>query len=78
MTRATMVTRANACPEFDGMMIFSETKARLRDKLGETVTSWMNKNRHLSVVDRIITQSSDSEFHCVTITLFYVIVPSAS
>jgi len=23
------------------------------------------------VVDRVVTQSSDKEFHCLTITLFY-------
>ena len=23
------------------------------------------------IVDKIVTQSSDSEFHCLTITLFY-------
>ena len=25
----------------------------------------------LEIVDKIVTQSSDSEFHCLTITLFY-------
>jgi hypothetical protein len=25
----------------------------------------------VEVVDRVVTQSSDKEFHCLTITLFY-------
>ena len=69
-----MMAEANEtprCPSFDGMKILSATKARDREKLGETVTSWMRSNEHLTVVDYRVSQSSDSEFHCVTITLLY-------
>ena len=63
--------RLPGCPPFQGMKIFSATKAKEREKLGETITGWMNKNKHLSVIDYRVSQSSDSEFHCVTVTLLY-------
>jgi hypothetical protein len=56
---------------FTGVKVFSATKAKDRDELGETVTRWMRSNADLEVVDRVVTQSSDDEFHCLTIILFY-------
>ena len=57
---------------FDGVKVFSATKQKERDELGEVVTRWLVANRAgLTVVDKVITQSSDQAFHCLTITLFY-------
>lgn len=56
---------------FTGLKVFSATKAKERDELGETVTRWMKSNADLEIVDREIRQSSDSEFHCLTIIVFY-------
>ncbi len=56
---------------FTGVKIFSATKAKDRDELGETVTRWLRSNADLEVVDRVVRQSSDDEFHCLTIILFY-------
>jgi len=56
---------------FTGMKVFSATKARERESLGERVTAWLRDNPEVEVVDKIVTQSSDREFHCLTITLFY-------
>lgn len=56
---------------FDGVKVFSATKARERVRLGEDITFWMRENPVLEVMEKIVTQSSDSEFHCLTITLFY-------
>ena len=53
------------------MKVFSATKAKEREELGETVTRWLRSNADLEVVDRVVTQSSDDEFHCLTIVLFY-------
>jgi hypothetical protein len=58
-------------PLFTGMKIFSTTLARDREQMGENITRWLNDHGHLEVVDKIVTQSSDKEFHCLTITLFY-------
>ena len=58
-------------PAFTGMKIFSTTLARDREQMGETITRWLADNPNLEIVDKIVTQSSDKEFHCLTITLFY-------
>jgi hypothetical protein len=55
---------------YQGVKVFSATKFRDREALGETLTEWLESN-HVEVVDTVITQSSDSAFHCLTITLFY-------
>lgn len=64
------VTRRHGCPNFDVVKMFAATKAKDREVLGETITGWLAANNHLVVTDREITQSSDNEFHCVTVTLF--------
>jgi hypothetical protein len=56
---------------FTGVRVFSATKAKEREELGENVTRWLRSNADLEVVDRVVTQSSDDEFHCLTIVLFY-------
>lgn len=62
--------------KFAGAKVFSATKAKEREELGTTVTQWIRSHPEYTVVDKIVTQSSDSEFHCLTVTLFYR--PSAS
>lgn len=54
-----------------GVKVFSATKAREREELGESITRWLRANTDLEVVERVVTQSSDNEFHCLTIVLFY-------
>jgi hypothetical protein len=54
-----------------GVKVFSATKAKEREGLGEQVTKWIRANPESEIIDKIVTQSSDSEFHCLTITLFY-------
>ncbi|MCX7943748.1 MAG: hypothetical protein N2746_04500 [Deltaproteobacteria bacterium] len=56
---------------FNGVKIFTATKAKEREELGETITKWLRENPKIKVVDKVVTQSSDNEFHCLTITLFY-------
>lgn len=56
---------------FTGLKIFSTTLARDREAMGENITRWLRENPQVEVVDKIVTQSSDKEFHCLTITLFY-------
>ena len=57
---------------FTGVKVFSATKAREREDLGDNVTRWMRANPGVKVTDKIVTQSSDREFHCLTITIFYL------
>jgi hypothetical protein len=54
-----------------GLKVFSATKARDRESLGETITDWIRNHPELEVFDKIVTQSSDAEFHCLAITVFY-------
>ena len=56
---------------FTGVKVFSTTLARDRETMGETITRWLQNNPGVEVVDRVVTQSSDKEFHCLTVTLFY-------
>jgi hypothetical protein len=45
-----------------GLKVFSATKAREREFLGETITDWIRTHPKFKVFDRIVTQSSDAEF----------------
>jgi hypothetical protein len=56
---------------FAGVKVFTATKAKERESLGEMVTMWLRENPRARIVDKIVTQSSDDQFHCLTITLFY-------
>ena len=56
---------------FNGVKVFSTTLARDREVMGENITRWIKDNPGIEIVDRTVTQSSDKEFHCLSITLFY-------
>jgi len=54
-----------------GAKVFTATKARDREELGEVITRWIQDNPERRIVDKVVTQSSDSEFHCLSITIWY-------
>lgn len=54
-----------------GLKVFSATKARDRDVLGDVITQWLRSHPEYEVFDRIVTQSSDAEYHCLAITLLF-------
>jgi len=56
---------------FNAVKIFSTTLARDREHMGAAITQWLLDNSGIEIVDKIVTQSSDKEFHCLTITIFY-------
>lgn len=56
---------------FTGVKVFTATRAKDREELGEAITRWLGDNPAVEVVDKVVTQSSDREFHCLSITLFY-------
>lgn len=58
---------------FTGVKCFSATKARDREALGEKVTEWLRDpaQRGVEVVGKEVRSSSDREFHCLSVTLFY-------
>ena len=56
---------------FDEVKVFSATKFRDRDQLGELVTEWISAHHaELEIVDKTVQQSSDKGFHCLSIVLF--------
>jgi hypothetical protein len=58
--------------QFSGVRVFSATKAREREEISNRVTDWLASNEgKIEIVDKVVTQSSDREFHCLTITIFY-------
>ena len=62
---------------FAAVKVFSATMARERETLGERITEWLRAHPELQLVDRVLTQSSDDEFHCLSITLFLAGNPGA-
>ena len=56
---------------FTAIKVFSTTLARDREQMGENITKWLKDNSNIEIVDKVVTQSSDKEFHCLSITIFY-------
>ena len=57
---------------FEGIKVFSSTMAAERAQMSDRITEWLERNKGtIFIVGSVVTQSSDSAFHCVTITLFY-------
>lgn len=56
---------------FTGVKVFSATMFQERQMLGEHVTNWLANNPDVDVVDREVLLSSDNQFHCLSIVLFY-------
>ena len=71
VTSGRVIQRARPSLAFNGVEVFSATTYRARERLGEDVTEWLALRPELDVVDIVVTQSSDAEFHCITISVFY-------
>jgi len=56
---------------FQGVKVFSATMAKDRQHLGEDITDWLRANPGIDVVDKVVTQSSDSEYHCLSVVFFF-------
>jgi len=54
-----------------GIKVFAATKAKEREFLGETITDWIRTHPEYEVFDKIVTQSSDDAYHCLTIVLIF-------
>ncbi|MFT3698795.1 MAG: hypothetical protein QM831_36955 [Kofleriaceae bacterium] len=57
--------------KFNGVKIFSATQAMQREALGDNITRWLADHPECKPTEMIVTQSSDSAFHCITITVLY-------
>ena len=49
--------------QFNAVKVFSATKAREREELGELINGWLAQNPDIEIVDKVVSQSSDNEFH---------------
>ena len=56
---------------FDGVKVFAATMIEQRYALCDRVTEWLAARPRLELVDAVVRQSSDDQFHCVSIVLFY-------
>lgn len=56
---------------FNGVKVFAATMIAERQVLGEKVTEWLSAHPTYDIADILVTQSSDSRFHCIAITVFY-------
>jgi hypothetical protein len=56
---------------FNGVAIFSATKFKEREELGDVITRWIQDHPSYRIVDTEVRQSSDASFHCLTIAIFY-------
>jgi hypothetical protein len=57
--------------QYNAVKVFSATKAKEREELGELVTRWLSANPGIEIVDHKVMQSSDNEYHCLTVIIFY-------
>lgn len=69
MRRGRVVLRSGQ--QVNGIKVFSATMPDQRANLGEVVTAWIAAHPGITIVDVTVTQSSDSDFHCLSITLTY-------
>ena len=49
--------------------VFSATTARARATMGDQITRWLACYPSLTVAEAVVTASSDSAFHCLSIVL---------
>ena len=56
---------------FTGVKVFSTTLAREREVMGEAIGRWLAQNPGLEIVEKVVKLTSDRQFHCLSITLFY-------
>lgn len=56
---------------FNAIKVFSATMLQDRSMLGDKVTDWIASHPNCTVTEMVVTQSSDAQFHCIALTLFY-------
>jgi hypothetical protein len=65
-----MIASGSGRERINLVKVFAATKMRDRESIGERVTSWIAANPGARIVRTSVTQSSDEEFHCLSIILF--------
>ena len=57
--------------QFNGVKVFTASKAEEREYLGDRATAWMELHPDLDIRKIQTLQSSDRAFHCISIVVFY-------
>ena len=57
-------------PRINLVKVFSATKVKQRESLGEQVTDWIAANPLARIMKTVVLLSSDASFHCLSIVLF--------
>ena len=68
-THTNLVVRPEVA--FDSVKVFAATKFTERSVLGETVTEWIAQHPEHQITEIAVRQSSDAEFHCLSMIIFY-------
>ena len=55
---------------YTSVKVFTATKANERQSLGEVMTAWL-ETANVVVIDTVVRQSSDNQFHCLSVLVFY-------
>lgn len=56
---------------YEGVRVFSASKIRDRELLGDAVTEWIAEHPGIEIVETVTLQSSDANYHCISIILFF-------
>ena len=57
---------------YNAVKVFTATRAKERESLGEVMSGWLKRmGGTIELVDTKVIQSSDQQFHCLTIVVFY-------
>lgn len=54
-----------------GCKVFTATRAREREELGEAVTRWLAAHPDVEAVRTDVMQSSDAAYHCLSIVCWF-------
>ena len=57
--------------EIRGCKVFSATKIQDRNMLGDEITEWLLNHPETPPVDTVVVQSSDDQYHCMSIVLWF-------
>lgn len=55
----------------NGIKVFSATKTKDRETLGDRVSEWLASHPGLPIQKKIVVQSSDKDFHCMSIVIIF-------
>jgi hypothetical protein len=56
-------------PRINLVKVFSVTKVKQREALGEQVTDWIAANPAVLIMKTVVVLTSDAKFHCLSIVL---------